>query len=128
AAGYRGGAIPGLQRQGGQPSRRRAVQDPRALREGERREVARALDRARRRLPVPDVTPGVRAYRRIGDDAARGPGARVVVEPVRVEMDYQDLVEPRIVADDPGCRVHRKWGEAPPGRRQILARDRRCLA
>src|SRR5207302_2922727 len=44
AARYRRRAIHDLQRQGGQPSRRRAVQDPRALREIELREVAWALE------------------------------------------------------------------------------------
>src|SRR4029453_13433633 len=87
------------------------------------REVARALDRARCRLPVPDVTPGMRAHRRVGDDAGRGPLARVAVETFRVETDEQDLVEPRIVPDDLGRRVHRIRGEGGTAGREIRERD-----
>src|SRR5262249_56889043 len=75
-----GRTVGDLERQSRQPSRRRPIHDTRAVPEIELREMARALDPARRRQPLPSVTTGMRTHRRIGDYAVRGSRARIAVE------------------------------------------------
>src|SRR2546426_10783078 len=117
-----------LQRQRRQAARRRAVQDSGARLEVELREVARAFDGARRGLPVPLVTSGVRADGGVRDDAVHRPRAGVPIERPRIEADEQDLVQATVVADDPGGRVLRLGGERPPAGGEVGEGDEPALA
>src|SRR5262245_6788259 len=61
AAGHREHAVDHLQWQRRQSARRRPIENARVVLEIELRKVAGALDRARVRLPIPDVTARVGA-------------------------------------------------------------------
>src|SRR5262249_55279615 len=116
-------AIDDLERQGRESSRRRTVQDSRAVFEIELREVTRAFDRARGWLPVPDVAPRVRADGGAADASIRPPGPSVTGQIIRTETNEQHLIESRLVANDSGRRIHGVGGERRAGRRHVREGD-----
>src|SRR5262249_18678581 len=109
--GHRERAVRDLQWKCGQPPRRRPEHDLRALARVEFRVVTRTLEdvlvAAFGFHPFRDGTPGMRANRRIGDDAAGRARAGVLIELARIEPDDHDLVQSRALADDRGFRVLR---------------------
>src|SRR6188508_1694442 len=82
--GDREAAVHDLQRQRRQPARRGAVHDLAAVLRIENRKMTRALDLLLVLPPLVDVTPGVRADRRISDDAVRRARARLGRQRVRI--------------------------------------------
>src|SRR5262249_38379781 len=112
-----------LHRQRRQATRRRTIQNASTRPKVELREMTRALHRARRGLPVPRITAGVRAHRRVSHDAAGRARAGVAVERTRIETHDQALIEARVVADDAGAWIHRIRGQRRPAWRQVRQRD-----
>src|SRR5262249_4848771 len=128
--GHRERAVRDLQWKCGQPPRRRPEHDLRALARVEFRVVTRTLEdvlvAAFGFHPFRDGTPGMRANRRIGDDAAGRARAGVLIELARIEPDDHDLVQSRALADDRGFRVLRPGMDGWTARLQIGGLDDRA--
>src|SRR5260370_23022950 len=87
------------------------------------RVMARAVEQLGGGVPVGHVAAGVRAYRRVGDDAFRGTLLGHRIEALRIEAKQQHLVEPRAIAHGAACRVDRPSKGLLGGERYVIRRQ-----
>ncbi len=111
------------ERQHGQASRGRPVDDARAIGRIESRRVARAEKRLGVLVPHRDGTPFVRTHGGVRNDATRGlrPGVRAELR--GIEPDQSHLIQQGSVADDLRHRIHREGELLRTAERQILRSD-----
>src|SRR5438552_11480772 len=111
------------ERQHGEASRGRTVDDARAVGRIESRRVARAEERLGVLMPHRDGTPFMRAHGGVCDDASRRlrPGVRAELR--GIEPDQGNLIQQGSVADDLRRRIHREGQLLRTAERQILRGD-----
>ena len=111
------------ERQHGETSRCRTVDDARAIGRIESRRVARTEERLGFLVPHRDGTPFVRADGGVRDDATRRLRTGVGAELRGIEPDQRHLIQQRSVANDLRHRIHREGELLRTAERQILGGD-----
>src|SRR5262252_3991812 len=87
--------------------------------------MTRAFEKLPVGVPSRDVAAGMRADRRIGDDVLHGALLGLAIEAFGVEVQQQNLVEPRAAAYCFALRLYRPGHDLLAGSRDI--RDRQWL-